>query len=304
MSSGLDVFNLTDDEAMKLLVCESHVGTKTLNYQMETYVWKRRADGVHLINIRKLWEKLLFAARAIAAIENPADVVVVSAVGVAQRAILKFASHTGATPIVGRFTPGSLTNQIQKNFKEPRLLVVSDPRVDHQALTEASYVNVPVIGFCNTDSHLKFIDIAIPCNLKNKYSIGLVWWLLAREVLLLRGKINRQTGFVVDGKVVMPDLYFHRDPQETEKEEQIEPDHKEAWPQAIEQPDYVAPTEPVKLDFSVPHISDWAAASEWPAQEEETQLAPPSAPIGQPQPQQQQTQQGGTTDWNSGAGGW
>lgn len=287
---------------MKLLVCESHVGTKTLDYQMENYIWKRRADGVHIINIRKLWEKLLFAARAIAAIENPADVVVVSALGVAQRAILKFASHTGATPIVGRFTPGSLTNQIQKNFKEPRLLVVSDPRIDHQALTEASYVNVPVIAFCNTDSPLKFIDIAIPCNLKNKYSIGLVWWLLAREVMLLRGKISRQTGFVVDGKVVMPDLYFHRDPQEAEKEEPAESEHKETWPQAIEQTDYVAPTEPVKLDFSVPHISDWAAASEWPAQEEETQVAP-AAPIGQQQPQQQQqTQQGG--DWNSGAGGW
>uniref|UniRef100_A0A914KKI1 Small ribosomal subunit protein uS2 n=1 Tax=Meloidogyne incognita TaxID=6306 RepID=A0A914KKI1_MELIC len=300
MSNGLDVFNLTDDEAMKLLVCESHVGTKTLDYQMENYVWKRRADGVNIINIRKLWEKLLFAARAIAAIENPADVVVVSALGVAQRAILKFASHTGATPIVGRFTPGSLTNQIQKNFKEPRLLVVSDPRIDHQALTEASYVNVPVIAFCNTDSPLKFIDIAIPCNLKNKYSIGLVWWLLAREVLLLRGKISRQTGFVVDGKYVMPDLYFHRDPQEAEKEEPVESEHKETWPQAIEQTDYVAPTEPVKLDFNVPLISDWAAASEWP-QEEEAQVAP-TAPIGQPQPQQQQTQQGG--DWNSGTSGW
>lgn len=49
MSSGLDVFNLTDDEAMKLLVCESHIGTKTLDYQMENYVWKRRSDGIKKI---------------------------------------------------------------------------------------------------------------------------------------------------------------------------------------------------------------------------------------------------------------
>lgn len=104
------------------------------------------------------------AARAIAAIDNPADVCVISARSYAQRALLKFAAHTGATPIFGRFTPGSLTNQIQKNFKEPRLLVVSDPRVDHQAVTEASYVNIPVISFVNTDSPLKYIDVAIPCN--------------------------------------------------------------------------------------------------------------------------------------------
>lgn len=104
------------------------------------------------------------AARIIASIENPADVCVVSAFDNAQRALLKFAAHTGATPIFGRFTPGSLTNQIQKNFKEPRLLIVSDPTIDHQAVSEASFVNIPVISFCNTDSSLKYIDISIPCN--------------------------------------------------------------------------------------------------------------------------------------------
>lgn len=122
--------------------------------------------GVHIIDIKKTWDKLFLAARAIAAIENPADICVISARPFAQRALLKFAAHTGATPIFGRFTPGSLTNQIQKNFKEPRLLVVSDPRMDHQAVTEASYVNVPVISFINTDSPLKYIDVGIPCNNK------------------------------------------------------------------------------------------------------------------------------------------
>ena len=69
--------------------------------------------GTNIINLRKTWEKLLLAARAIAAVENPADVCVISARPYAQRAILKFAVATGVSPIAGRFTPGTFTNQIQ-----------------------------------------------------------------------------------------------------------------------------------------------------------------------------------------------
>lgn len=86
---------------------------------METYVYKRRADGTHVINLRRTWEKLVLAARAVVAIENPADVFVISSRPFGQRAVLKFAAHTGATPIAGRFTPGAFTNQvtIRSNIK-------------------------------------------------------------------------------------------------------------------------------------------------------------------------------------------
>ena len=75
----------------------------------------------------------MMAARAIAAIENPSDVACISGKPQGQRAILKFGSNTGATPVAGRYTPGAFTNQNQTAFREPRLLIVTDPRVDHQA---------------------------------------------------------------------------------------------------------------------------------------------------------------------------
>jgi len=266
MSSGYDTLQLRQEDVVKFLACQTHIGTQNVDFQMEHYVFKRRNDGIYIINVRKTWEKLLLAARAIAAIENPADICVISARPYGQRAVLKFAAQTGATPIAGRFTPGTFTNQIQKAFKEPRLLIVNDPRTDHQAITEASYVNIPVIALCNTDSPLKLVDIAIPCNNKGPKSIGLMWWMLAREVLIMRGQVIREVGckFALDNKDIMVDLYFYRDPEEQEKEQEVEkikePEQPEQWGQELSQQpmgDYggIASFQ----DLARPGMMNWAA---------------------------------------------
>ena len=142
----------------------------------------------------------------------------ISARSYGHRAVLKYAANTGAQAIAGRFTPGSFTNYITRSFKEPRLIVVTDPRVDHQAIREASYVNIPVIALADTDAPLKYVDVAIPTNNKARHSVGLIWWLLAREVLRLRGTIPRTP----DGWNVMVDMFFYRDPEEVEKQQQEE----------------------------------------------------------------------------------
>jgi len=217
MTSGYSVLQLKEDDVLKILAAQLHVGSKDVDYQMDTYVWKKkpRNEGSSVINIRKFWEKLVLAARAIVAVENPADVCAISCQPQGQRAVLKFAKYTGATAIAGRFTPGSFTNQIQAAFKEPRLIIITNPNVDHQAVSEASFVNIPVIAFCDPSTSLRYIDIAIPANNKANKSIGLMWWFLTREVLRLRGDLNRQAPWDV-----MVDLFFYRDPEETEKEDQ------------------------------------------------------------------------------------
>ena len=60
------------------------------------------------------------------------DVIAQSARPYGQRAVLKFAHYVGAKTLSGRHTPGTFTNQQQKNYEEPRLLIVTDPRTDSQ----------------------------------------------------------------------------------------------------------------------------------------------------------------------------
>jgi len=204
----------SEEDVQRLLATQAHLGTTRLEPAMERYVYKRRTDGIYLINIRKTWEKLQLAARVIVTIENPADVCVISSRPQGQRAVLKFARYTGAHAIAGRYTPGTLTNQIQERFIEPRLMILTDPRADHQPIRESSYVNIPTIAFCHTDSPVNFVDIAIPCNNKSPQAIGLMWWLLCREVNYLRNNITRGSPWDV-----MVDLFLYRNPEEQAEQE-------------------------------------------------------------------------------------
>lgn len=225
-----------EDDIQMMLVCKTHLGTRNCDHRMKRYVFRRTQDGIHIMHLGKTWEKLMVAARAIVAIENPSDIIVASQRPYGSRAVLKFSQYVGALPLAGRWIPGTLTNHITSKFLEPRLMIVTDPRTDNQAMNEARYASVPVIAICDTDSPLGCVDIAIPGNNKGKESIALIYWLLAREVQYLRRSLPRSQQWEV-----MVDSFFWRDPEELMQAQE-----------EAEQP-WTAPQQPA--------TDEWAAAA-------------------------------------------
>ena len=181
---------------------------------MTKYIWDKKASGVYMFNVQKQYEKIQAAARIIASIPDPSTIIAVSGRLYGQRAVYKFSKYTKSGCVTGRWTPGMLTNQNTKKFVEPRLLILTDPRIDYNALLESSYVNIPIIALCNTDNNLAYVDCAIPCNNRSKKSLAMVYWLLTREVLALKGEAQSFDE--------LPDLFMYRDVEK--KEERVEPE--------------------------------------------------------------------------------
>ena len=124
---------------------------------------------------------------------------------------MKFSKFTGCSVNNStKWTPGSLTNYETKQYKEPKLIIVADPHADFKAIKESSYVNVPVIALCDSHHSLKFVDIAIPCNTSTTQSVSMVFWMIAREINVLLGKVSQDDDEWSTCKEAMVDLFYNK----------------------------------------------------------------------------------------------
>lgn len=172
----------------KYLEAGMHIGTKTKTGSMRQFIYKARDDGLHVLDLKRLDERLRAASKMLAG--YPAErVYLIGGKENARKPLEKFCELTGTKTITGRFTPGRFTNPARADFVEPSLVFVVDPSVDKQAVKEASAIHVPVLALCDTNNTLKNLDLAIPTNNKGRKAIAFAFWLLSREVMKAQGKI-------------------------------------------------------------------------------------------------------------------
>lgn len=171
-----------------LLSAGIHIGTRMKTGDMEQFIYRVRPDGLFVLDVKRTDDRIRVAAKFLARFE-PAKVAATAARLYAQEPVAKFCKVTGATPVVGRFIPGLLSNPLYPNRIEPDVLIVSDPRADSQAVKEASSVGIPVVALCSTDNEFVGVDFVIPTNNKGRRALAVIYWLLARQVLRERGEL-------------------------------------------------------------------------------------------------------------------
>ncbi len=159
-----------------------HIGTQQKTGDMKKFIYQARPDGLYLLDIKMMDERLRIAARFLANYD-PSSILVVSAREYGHHPVSMFAEVTGAKAIVERFIPGTLTNPGSAYFIEPSILVVTDPMTDEQALTEAVSAGIPIVALCDANNSTSNIDFIIPTNNKGRKALATVYWLLAREML-------------------------------------------------------------------------------------------------------------------------
>jgi small subunit ribosomal protein S2 len=170
----------------KYLKSGLHIGTKFKTKFMEQFIYKIRPDGLCVLNLKKIDERILVCANFLSQYD-PKDIIVVSRRENGWRSVKMFGRLTGVRVFAGRYPPGILTNNALSNFIEAKVALVTDPWPDRNLVDDAKRIGLPVIALCDTNNPCNNIDLVIPCNNKGKKSLGLFFWILAKLFLQKKG---------------------------------------------------------------------------------------------------------------------
>jgi small subunit ribosomal protein S2 len=179
----------TDNLEKMILSTGIRVGTPVRTKYMTPFIVRANPEGLYILDISKTLARIDVAAKFIGRADI-SKVAVTSAREYGKTPVEKFCELTGATPLLGRFMPGTFTNPSLPNYMEPEIVVVTDPQADQQAVLEATRAGVPVIAISNSDNVTSKVDLVIPANNRGRKALATAYWLLAREVLKKQGKIK------------------------------------------------------------------------------------------------------------------
>ncbi len=198
-----------------------HIGMTQRTKAMSKYIYKVRNDKLAFIDVRKIDEQIELAAKMLSRY-NPEDIIVVSRKKIGHKAIQIMSKVLGTKAVPSRFMPGTLTNPYQKGYIEPKIMLVTDPFADKQAVKEAFNANIPIIALCDTYSSTQFVDLVVPLNNKGRKSVALLYWILTREVLKLRNMIKGDAEFkyTVDDFEMPPEAEGETFGEEEEEDEE------------------------------------------------------------------------------------
>ena len=167
-----------------------HIGTKFRTKYMEKFIYKTRPDGLSVLNLQKIDERIRLAAKLLSQY-TPEDVLIVSKRENGWKAVRAFGKATGCKFFAGRYPPGIMTNPQLESYIEPKILLATDAWPDRNAIKDSLKAGIPVIALCDTNNQANDIDLVVPCNNKGKKSLGLFFWLLGREYLQHRGVLKK-----------------------------------------------------------------------------------------------------------------
>jgi len=166
-----------------------HIGTKFRTKAMEQFIYKTRPDGLSVLNLQKIDERIRIAASFLAQY-SPEDILVVCRRENGWKAVELFGKLAGIRVFAGRYPPGILTNPNLERYIEAKVMFVVDAWPDRNAVLDAVRVGIPVIALCDTNNMSNFIDLVVPCNNKGKKSLGLLFYILIKEFLKLKGNLK------------------------------------------------------------------------------------------------------------------